>query len=52
MTTKEIGDYCFDFKKLLGKGGFATVYEGWEIKTKRPVAVRVINRVNLNMKLE
>jgi serine/threonine protein kinase len=49
---KEIGDYQFDLVKELGKGSFATVYEGKEIKTGKKIAVRVITRKNMQPSME
>ena len=44
------GKIKFDRKKLLGKGGFADVYEG--TYEEKPVAVKRILVTNLNISLE
>jgi serine/threonine protein kinase len=33
----------FRIERLLGRGGMAKVYYGWDVKLERPVAVKVIN---------
>ncbi len=32
----------FQIKRLLGRGGMAEVYYGWDVKLQRPVAVKII----------
>jgi serine/threonine protein kinase len=33
----------FRIERLLGRGGMAEVYYGWDVKLERPVAIKVIN---------
>jgi serine/threonine protein kinase len=33
---------------IIGEGGFATVYHGWQVAVGREVAVKIDNRVLLN----
>ncbi|MCL4152948.1 UNVERIFIED_CONTAM: hypothetical protein GTU68_052419 [Idotea baltica] len=35
--------------KVLGTGGFATVYEGWQIKDKLPIAIKIIQRSQITL---
>ncbi|HEU4782663.1 MAG TPA: serine/threonine-protein kinase, partial [Ktedonobacterales bacterium] len=40
LTGKQLGD--FQLQGLLGAGGMAEVYHGFDVKLKRPVAVKVL----------
>src|ERR1700694_3667476 len=33
----------FRIERVLGRGGMATVYYGWDVKLERPVAIKVID---------
>jgi serine/threonine protein kinase len=41
LIGRRIGNYSIE--RLLGRGGMASVYYGWDIKLARPVAVKVID---------
>lgn len=49
-TAKLNQDYIVYKDKLIGKGAFSRVYLGRQIKTKKPVAVKVIKLTNLDEK--
>ncbi|MEW6404036.1 MAG: protein kinase [Chloroflexota bacterium] len=34
----------FQIKRLIGRGGMAEVYYGWDVKLQRPVAIKIIDR--------
>ena len=40
----------FKFRKELGSGSFGTVHKGLYIKTKTPVAIKIINKKKLDEK--
>ena len=44
-----IGDFALDAE--IGKGSFATVYRGYRLQTKDPVAIKVVTRKKLTPKL-
>jgi serine/threonine protein kinase len=49
-STKLIGRQFanFQIRRLLGRGGMAEVYYGWDVKLDRPVAVKVIDTRSRN----
>ena len=44
-TSNQIGDYTLENE--IGKGGFATVYKGIHIPTGEKVAIKIINKTQL-----
>ncbi len=41
MLGKQLAN--FRVERVIGRGGMATVYYGWDVKLERPVAIKVIN---------
>ena len=35
--------YRFDLNETLGKGAFGSVHKGWEVGTKMPVAIKLVD---------
>ncbi|PWN52498.1 kinase-like protein [Violaceomyces palustris] len=46
---ERIGDFTLD--KEIGKGSFATVYKGYRVRPREPVAIKVVTRKKLTAKL-
>src|SRR6202040_242877 len=41
LIGRQLASYRID--RVLGRGGMATVYYGWDVKLDRPVAIKVID---------
>lgn len=43
---KSVGEYDIYMNCSLGKGGYGSVYKGYDRNTKEEVAVKMIDRIN------
>ena len=48
VEVKQIGQYIYSLKNILGKGNFSSVYQGRNIDATMDVAIKVMDRQELN----
>ena len=51
MEYKSLGDY-FYYTQAIGQGSFSTIYKGFRLKDRQPVAIKKLTRVVDNKYIE